>query len=193
MGSVVIRALFIVEDIFSDVHLENVSHFTDLCCTLYWKLSMLSGKCITFCWKVLQSVLNFEHIVVNLNCKAKFILWHLTMRGLIQLTTQCGCKFFKPVPNAKVIDYQGESAVIMNRKYPSYLKLLLYSKFIQSVQPLKNLCFCRLNYTVEGASPAPCVSSMRRRRWKMTGNCLSTHYQRALQSVHYLNQKWILL
>ena len=35
VGPVVIRALFIVEDTFSDVHLENVSHFIDLCCTLY--------------------------------------------------------------------------------------------------------------------------------------------------------------
>ena len=42
------QIIFICRGHFSDVHLENVSHFTDQCCTLYQTLSTLSGKCITF-------------------------------------------------------------------------------------------------------------------------------------------------
>ena len=58
------------------LHLENVSHFTDQCCTLCWNLSMLSGKCITFYWWMLHSILKFQHIVVNYIVVKQSLRWY---------------------------------------------------------------------------------------------------------------------
>ena len=62
VGSVVIKSFFIVEDIFSDVHLENVPPFTDNA----------------------VSILKFSTLSLISNCKAKFNMFNWILSECIQ-------------------------------------------------------------------------------------------------------------